>query len=76
MNGETVMHCGHLDGYPMHWWKFEHEVYFRRPDKTVGTTIWLVACDCCHNNCGGDASKIQVRGDAVWNGDEPAITEN
>lgn len=76
MNGETVMHCGHIDqGHKFHWHKFHNEVYFRRPDGSVGTSIWIVACDDCHNAAGGDGLKIDILGDSVWVGDEPIIEE-
>ena len=76
MDGDNVLSCGHLDAKIQHWWKFSHESYFRRPDGTVGTASWLVACEDCRNACGGDPTKIEVRTDAVWKGNEPAITEN
>ena len=46
IDGENILHCGHLEG-KLHFWKFAHEVYFKRPDGTVGTCLWITACDSC-----------------------------
>lgn len=73
IDGETILHCGHIEGKRLHWWKFAHEVYFRRPDGTVGTACWIAACPKCHRKSGGNGQNVEVRGDAIWTGDDPAI---
>lgn len=73
IDGETILHCGHVEDKKLHWWKFAHEVYFRRPDGTVGTACWIVACSKCYRKARGDGQNVQIRGDALWTGDEPTI---
>lgn len=73
LDGDVVLSCEHYLGETLHWWKFPHEVYFRRPDNTVGTACWLVCCDKCKNNSKGDVKNIEIKTDFVWNGNEPAI---
>ena len=74
MDGETILHCGHLEGN-LHWWKFPHEVYFKRPDGTVGTCAWMAACNSCFEKSNNDPMKIDIVGDSTWTGDDPAIYE-
>jgi hypothetical protein len=77
VDGETILHCGHIDNdQTFHWWKFKHEIYFRRPDETVGTAAWICLCSDCHRKSKGDISKVEIKGDGIWNGNEPIITKN
>lgn len=76
VHGDVCLHCAHMFENPKkthHWWKFQGESYFRRPDGTVGTASWVVACSDCYNNCDGDVSKIELTGDSVWQGNDPVI---
>ena len=74
IDGDTVLHCGHLEkAKRLHWWKFQHEIYFRRPDDTVGTACWIASCEKCFRKSGGNGTQIEIRGDSVWNGDDPVV---
>lgn len=74
-DGDVVLHCGHLDhGSDMHWWRYEpRKMSFRRPDGTQAEARWQVACVDCFDRAAGDPQRITIRGDAVWEGDEPVI---
>lgn len=77
IDGEIILHCAHMNNAnKVHWWKFPTEVYFRRPDQTVGTAIWMAVCDKCQKKCAGDPSKIEIAGDLVWDGNDPVIYKN
>lgn len=71
-NGEFCLHCGHLDhDTQFHFWMINGG--FVRPDGSVGRAKWLIACDPCFRMAKGDATRILVRGDATWLGDEPIV---
>jgi hypothetical protein len=72
-NGDTLLHCGHLDDENMgcHW--FGCDISFARPDGTTGRASWIAVCDVCYRTSGGDVQKVQIRGDATWMGDDPVI---
>lgn len=73
-DGDTALHCGHLESAELHWWYYEPAAMsFRRPDGSEGEAQWLVVCENCYQAAGGDAAKVQVVGDAVWEGNEPII---
>jgi len=72
-DGDTIMHCGHLDG-SMHWFQYEQPIRFQRPDKSRGEATWFAACEACFLKR-GDKVADYVRGDATWHGDEPFILE-
>lgn len=75
-HGDICLHCDHVkNSKKSHWWKFPGEVYFKRPDGTVGTALWVVACKDCYNNCDGDASKIELTVDSAWQGNDPIIKQ-
>lgn len=74
IDGETILHCRHIEkAKKMHWWKFAHEIYFRRPDGTVGTACWIASCHKCFVRSGGNGSKIDICGDSMWTGDDPVV---
>ena len=73
IDGEIILHCGHVENKKLHWWKFPHEVYFRRPNGTVGTACWIAACPKCYRKANGLGQNVEVLGDAIWSGNEPAI---
>lgn len=76
VDGETILSCGHEQYGPYHFWKVPHEFYFRRPDGSVGTACWIMACNDCKEKCCGNASKIEIKEDFIWKGKEPAIWRN
>jgi hypothetical protein len=69
--GETILHCGHLDGSKHHFFAIDPPTTFQRPNGTIGFTGWFVQCDQCFTNAPG--SQETIRGDGIWKGDEPAI---
>jgi hypothetical protein len=75
-DGDPFLHCGHMekDYDPHHFLLCTDEpLHVRRPDGTELKARWLCACDHCWRNCHGDASRILIRGDDIWAGNEPAI---
>ena len=72
-DGDTIMHCGHIEGR-MHWYQYEKPIRFQRPDKTHGEASWFAACDACVTKRGEKVVNY-VRGDARWNGNAPAIEQ-
>lgn len=80
LDGETILHCGHANepnsSGKFHWWKFAHEVYFKRPDDSVGTAIWLCACENCCEKAQNNPLKIEIKGDSIWVGNDPHIIKN
>jgi hypothetical protein len=72
--GEAYLHCGHVNpAGDFHTWIAPCK--FVRPDGTIGETRWLVCCDSCLKRAGGKGTKIEVRGEATWTGDEPPIVK-
>lgn len=74
--GAVVLHCAHAverdeTGAVVlrraHWWQVHGEA-FRRPDGTTGNADWLIACDKCLADAGGDAEKIKIVGDVTCDG--------
>lgn len=81
-DGETVLHCGHLEDKPHHFFAMSdpslgepEEVTFNRPDGSTGRARWMVLCSTCNLRHGQNPSAC-IRADATWIGDEPAIKEN
>jgi len=72
-DGDTIMHCGHVEGC-MHWFQYDRAIRFQRPDKTHGESSWFAACDACVVRHGEKVMNY-VRGDATWSGDAPTIEE-
>lgn len=64
-DGDTIMHCGHVEG-SMHWFQYDKPIGFQRPDGTHGTSAWFAACDACFSRHGKKVMS-RVRGDATWN---------
>ena len=73
-DGETIMHCGHLERGRMHWYQYEEPLKFQRLDGTRGQARWFAACDLCVSRHGEKVTRF-VRGDDTWIGDEPVIEE-
>jgi hypothetical protein len=72
-DGDTVMHCGHLDGGGhMHWFRYDRPIQFKRPDGTRGEAEWFAACEPCFLRHGKEVARF-VRGDGRWIGNEPVI---
>ena len=74
-DGETVMHCGHIENSPHHFFGLPEEIGFTRPDKSIGKSRWIVLCQPCFN-LHAEHLETCIRGDAQWIGNEPAIKEN
>jgi hypothetical protein len=79
-DGETVLHCGHLDSVPHHFFAMSDGnnvagINFTRPDGTAGTATWMVLCSSCFSSHANEPERC-MRADAVWRGHEPAIKEN
>jgi hypothetical protein len=81
-HGETVLHCGHLENKPHHFFAMSdpslgepEEVMFRRPNGTTGRARWMVLCSRCILQHSMNPN-LAMRADATWIGDEPAIKEN
>lgn len=72
-DGDTVLHCGHIDCPPHHFWQCD--ITFRRPDGTMGHATWIVACGPCFQKANGEGDKIAVRGDAKWRGNGPIVVK-
>lgn len=78
-DGETILHCGHLETKPHHFFAFSDGketagFHFHRPDGTTGTATWMVLCSRCFVTH-ADRPEECMRGDATWIGDEPEIKE-
>lgn len=75
-HGDVILHCGHLDVTNHHFWKIPEHIgflQFRRPDGSMGKAQWVVGCELCFQASGGDPQKMEIRGDDIWVGDEPAV---
>lgn len=72
-DGETVLHCGHLEGQIHHFFQIGPEpTSFTRPDGTKGRANWIAICDSCFNQY-ALTPQACIRGDAQWKGNEPII---
>jgi hypothetical protein len=80
-DGDTVLHCGHLENKPHHFYamsdpnKLMVGCPFTRPDGSAGLAKWMVLCSKCFEVY-FDAPEKAMRADARWIGDEPEIREN
>lgn len=70
-DGDRVAHCGHIDhdDAPHHFFMFHATL--QRPNGVLVKVRWLVCCDSCFKEAGGDDLSVLVRGDFVWTGDAP-----
>ena len=78
-DGDLMLTCGHheTDATDRPWYFFKPptgQIVFMRPNGTSGTARWITCCDACFIRAKGDFRAVQIRGDATWLGDEPAIT--
>lgn len=71
--GDTILHCGHLikrglfwRSKTFHWWHNVPAAPFDRPDGTSGSAEWFALCEKCLAMMGGDADRVEIRGDATW----------
>ena len=72
-DGDICVHCGHFDPEKgFHHWIANG--VFVRPDGSVGNFQWLLCCKNCFHETNGQPERIQVRGDTVWRGKEPRVT--
>lgn len=70
-DGDTIMHCGHVEG-SMQWFQYRKPIEFQRRDGSCGEASWFAACDRCVARH-GDSVVNFVRGDGTWTGDAPTI---
>ena len=75
-DGDTVLHCGHLDGGGHHFWKVD-DLPFRPPNTTnlLITAQWIFQCDECQSKMPKKPKNedFVIRGHNTWVGDEPCI---
>ena len=79
-DGDTVLHCGHLETKPHHFFALTDGeklagINFRRPDGTEGLAQWMVLCEMCFEQHADEPERC-IRADATWIGNEPEILEN
>lgn len=76
-DGETVLHCGHLENKPHHFFalpdSFPDGIKFSRPDGSTGRATWMVLCQNCF--AAGLDPENCMRADGKWKGDAPAIVQ-
>lgn len=73
-SGETILHCGHFERRHLHWFQSTELICFVRPDGTRGQAQWIAACEPCFVEHGDQVARF-VRGDEIWQEDEPVIVE-
>lgn len=72
--GERVLHCGHRDAEgQIHFYRAQLVFTFKRPNGTEGNCQWIICCDRCFKDTGGDGGKVKLRMEAVWDGSVPRI---
>ncbi len=64
--GDLVLHCGHVLRAKKHSFYAPDGIQYRRPDGSVHKSHWLIICEECRQECGGDPSKVKIKGDGVW----------
>lgn len=77
--GETVLHCGHLDEPKFHFFAFDGvgrvAVPFMRPDGTKGLATFMALCDSCFEKNATQPERC-IRGDAKWKGNVPFVKKD
>lgn len=72
--GDRVLDCGHLESRSAHWFELDERSRIVRlnPDGTSSVLAprFLLCCDACFVEAGGDSERVDVRHDWVWSGDE------
>lgn len=74
-DGEIIMHCGHVDVKPHHFFTFPAPLRFNRPDGTGIQSKWIALCPKCFAEYVDDPS-LAIRGDGRWIGSEPELRNN
>lgn len=73
-HGDIIAHCGHMNASDHHLYKLKGEAAkLMRPDGSIFETNWLVCCDSCLKKANNQISKVSIRNDAIWLGNEPSI---
>lgn len=70
-DGDLILHCGHLRKRRHHFYFVPEGSEFTRPDGSTGSARWFMCCDRCFRSRG---PRFLVRGEVVWQGDEPYVT--
>jgi hypothetical protein len=73
-DGDTILHCGHLERKPHHAFKMPSS-QFTRLDGTRGESEWMLLCQDCFN-AHADEPQVCIRADSIWKGDAPEFREN
>lgn len=81
-DGDTVLHCGHLEGPTTHhFFKLTGEASdgsakFKWPDGTWDKARWMSLCDSCFEIHAQDPGGARIRGAATWEGDAPGVWDD
>lgn len=73
-NGDLILHCGHVLTVRKHCFYAPDGIRYKRPDpdnpgeRVDAKAHWVVCCPDCHEKCGGDPSKLKIKGDGIWQG--------
>ena len=71
-NGDLVLHCGHVMTVRKHCFFAPDGIKYKRPDpsnpskRVDGKANWVLCCPHCFEECGGDPSKLKLKGDGIW----------
>lgn len=66
INGDLVLHCGHLLSIQKHTFYAPDGIKYKRPDKSQHVASWVVCCPDCMRAADGDPSKLRLKGDGIW----------
>lgn len=74
-NGETILHCGHSQKRPQHFYCFGPGMPYgtwESPSGKVVKSRWMVLCDDCNKTSGLDAVGA-IKAFATWRESGPVI---
>lgn len=69
MDGELVLHCGHLQR-KMHAIHANGEIMFTRPDGSTGIARWILQCEECVED---KLREFLIKGEGIWRGSDPEL---
>lgn len=73
--GDSVLHCGHMDGRVHVASVPEGARRQRCPDGEVRDVLWLLACDDCYMQALGDWRKVLFYESASLRGNSPILDD-